>query len=78
MQQSSPFHDGLIVKFDIITDRDSAERWRGRYLLVPSDELTPPGDDEVFVHDLIGMRVASGGRWRARKRRRVLRAATRT
>jgi 16S rRNA processing protein RimM len=31
--------------------------WRQRYLLVPTDEITPPAEDEVFMHDLIGMRV---------------------
>ena len=28
-----------------------------RYLLLPADELAPPGDDEVYVHELPGMRV---------------------
>jgi 16S rRNA processing protein RimM len=40
-----------------IPDRSAAELWRGRYLLAPQDELPPPADDEVYLHDLIGMRV---------------------
>ena len=57
------FNDGLLVGFTEIPDRNAAETWRGRYLLVPGDELPPPDDDEIFVHDLIGMRVdlATGG-----------------
>ena len=38
-------------------DRNAAETWRGRYLLVPADELPPPSDDQVYVHELPGMRV---------------------
>lgn len=52
-----PFRDGLVVKFDQIPDRSEAELWRRRYLLVPASELTPPEGDQVFMHDLIGMRV---------------------
>jgi 16S rRNA processing protein RimM len=52
-----PYRGGLVIKFDAIPDRTAAEMWRQRYLLVPADEITPPGDDEVFMHDLIGMRV---------------------
>ena len=55
--RSSPFKGGLIIAFEGIESRDAAERWRDRYFLVPANEVTPPADDEVFVHDLIGMRV---------------------
>jgi 16S rRNA processing protein RimM len=40
-----------------VPDRTAAELWRGRFLLAPQDELPPPADDEVYIHDLIGMRV---------------------
>ena len=43
--------------FAEVRDRTAAETWRDRYLLVPADELPPPGDDEVYVHELPGMRV---------------------
>ncbi len=57
VEYAKPFREGLLVKFDQIDDRSAAELWRQRYLLVPSSELTPPDGDEVFMHDLIGMRV---------------------
>jgi 16S rRNA processing protein RimM len=57
VQRSRPFKGGWIVAFDKITDRNQAELWRDRYLLLPADELTPPAEDEVFQHDLLGMRV---------------------
>jgi len=55
---------GLLVQFEEISDRNSAELWRGRYLLAPFTELPPPKDDEVYLHDLVGMRVEdeAGGR----------------
>ena len=48
---------GLLVQFEEIQDRNAAELWRGRYLLAPFAELPPPKDDEVYLHDLVGMRV---------------------
>ncbi|MDB4912556.1 MAG: Ribosome maturation factor rimM [Gemmatimonadetes bacterium] len=57
VRSARPFNDGLLVAFDEVPDRNGAELWRGRYLLVPSGELPPPGDDEVYLHDLVGMRV---------------------
>jgi 16S rRNA processing protein RimM len=56
---SKPFKKGLIVQFEELQDRDSAELWRGRYLLAPFSELPPLQEDEVYLHDLIGMAVVS-------------------
>ena len=60
--RSSPFKGGLIVAFEGIVTRSAAEAWRDRTFLVPETEVAPPQDDEIFVHDLVGMRVvrASG------------------
>jgi 16S rRNA processing protein RimM len=55
--RSTPFKGGLIVAFDGIDSRTAAEAWRDRYFLVPESEVEPPSGDEVFIHDLIGMRV---------------------
>jgi len=59
VSQSKPFKKGLIVQFEELRDRDSAELWRGRYLLAPFSELPPLQQDEVYLHDLIGMTVVS-------------------
>ena len=56
---SKPFKKGLIVQFEELQDRDSAELWRGRYLLARFSELPPLQDDEVYLHDLTGMQVVS-------------------
>src|SRR5438105_196969 len=57
-----PFKQGRIVKFVGIDDRGEAELWRDRFLFVESTDLTPLEDDEVYLHELKGMRVelASG------------------
>ncbi|HEY8832720.1 MAG TPA: ribosome maturation factor RimM [Gemmatimonadaceae bacterium] len=55
--RSQPFKKGLIVQFEELRDRDSAELWRGRYLLARFSELPPLQHDEVYLHDLTGMKV---------------------
>ncbi len=57
VERASPFKGGLIVRFAEVPDRTAAERWRERALLLPYAELPPPGDDEVYLHELVGMRV---------------------
>ena len=63
IDSARPFKGGLLVHFQEITDRDTADSWRERYLLVPVEELAPPGEGQVFYHELLGMRVrhADGG-----------------
>jgi 16S rRNA processing protein RimM len=55
--RSSPFKGGLIVSLREISDRTEAERWRERYILAPENELVPPREDEIYIHDLVGMAV---------------------
>jgi 16S rRNA processing protein RimM len=50
-----------LVKVAEINDRDVADTWRGRYLLVDSSRLPTPAADEVYVFALIGMRVEVEG-----------------
>ena len=57
VESSRPFNDGYLIAFAEVPDRNVAEAWRGRYLLVPAEELPPPSEDEVYVHELPGMRV---------------------
>ena len=59
ISSARPFKQGWIVKFEEIQDRDGAELWRGRYLLARFSELPPPEEDEVYLHDLIGMKAES-------------------
>jgi 16S rRNA processing protein RimM len=54
---SRSFNEGLLVGFAEVPDRNVAETWRGRYLLLPAEELPPPSEDELYVHELPGMHV---------------------
>ena len=57
VKSARPFSEGFLVAFAEVPDRNAAETWRGRYLLLPANELPPPSEDEVYVHELPGMRV---------------------
>jgi len=57
IDSARPFKGGLLIHFQEITDRDTADSWRERYLLVPVSELAPPAEGQVFYHELLGMRV---------------------
>lgn len=50
-----PFKDGLLLTVDAISDRTEAEKWNGRHLMVPVEELSEPEEGEVFAHELVGM-----------------------
>lgn len=57
IEDARPFRDQLLVTFEEIPDRTEAEKWRDRYLLVPEDEVEPPAEDEVFIHQLVGLQL---------------------
>jgi 16S rRNA processing protein RimM len=57
VEGARPFKGGMIVKFEEIADRTAAELLRGSYVFSPFDELEPPAQDEVYLHELLGMRV---------------------
>ena len=52
-----PQKDGFIAILKGVTDRNAAEALRGTELFVPRERLPEPEEDEVYVHDLIGLTV---------------------
>ena len=56
-----PFKGGFLVVLDGLTDRNEADTWRERFLLAPAGELSPPGENEVYLDDLIGMQAVGDG-----------------
>ncbi len=52
-----PFKEGFLITFEAIRDRTEAEKWNGRYLMVPVTELSEPDAGEVFAHELVGMQL---------------------
>lgn len=52
-----PVKDGYLLTLVEIADRTEAEKWNGRCLLVPVEELSEPDEGEVFAHELVGMQL---------------------
>lgn len=57
IERSRAYHREWLVKFKEVESRDALEPWRGRFLGVPAEELAPPADDEVYLHELEGFAV---------------------
>jgi 16S rRNA processing protein RimM len=49
--------DGFIANLKGVTDRNAAEALARTELFVPRARLPEPEDDEVYIHDLIGLPV---------------------
>jgi len=57
IERSRPFHREWLVKFRGLDARGDLETWRGQFLGAVAEELQPPGEDEVYVHELEGFAV---------------------
>ncbi|MBZ6377252.1 16S rRNA processing protein RimM [Pacificimonas flava] len=44
----------IVARFEGVGDRNAAEALRGTPLTVPRSALPEPGDDEIYVADLVG------------------------
>ncbi len=45
----------VFIKFSDVHTRNDAERLRNKSLLIPENELLALGEDEFYIHNLIGM-----------------------
>ena len=57
IESTREFKRGVLVKFARHDDRDSVEEYAQRYLLAPIAELAPLEEDEVYYHQLLGLKV---------------------
>lgn len=57
VESARPFRRGFLVRFGGVEDRNAAETWRGHYVMRAVEDLEPRADDELFYHELLGMRV---------------------
>ena len=57
VEDGRPMNKEWLLRVAEVTDRDIADGWRGRYLLADESVLPEPDDDEIYIGDLIGMRV---------------------
>jgi 16S rRNA processing protein RimM len=61
VERSRAFKGGVLVKPLGVSGRgDDVEAMRGRSLLLPRAELEPLDENEVFVHQLVGLTVHAG------------------
>lgn len=52
-------HDVVLITFKGVNDRDAAERLRQRAVLVALEDAVPLAEGEVYLFELIGMRVVT-------------------
>jgi 16S rRNA processing protein RimM len=57
IERSRTYHREWLVKFEGADSRDALDPWRGLFLAVPAEQLTPPAGDEVYLHELEGFSV---------------------
>ncbi|MEP7345940.1 MAG: ribosome maturation factor RimM [Gemmatimonadaceae bacterium] len=57
--KSTPVGKGILLHLDGVEHVDAADQLRDRFFFVPLDELSPPLEEEIFRHELIGMQVAT-------------------
>ena len=57
IERSRGYHREWLVKFQDVESRDLLDTWRGQFLGAPADELTPPAEGEVYLHELEGFAV---------------------
>jgi 16S rRNA processing protein RimM len=57
IERSRAYHREWLVKFQGADGRDALDPWRGLFLAVPADQLTPLQEGEVYLHDLAGFSV---------------------
>ena len=53
------FRNGFLVGLEGVADRSRAEELRGRYLLMPIEQLEPLAEGQLFYHQLLGMEVVT-------------------
>lgn len=57
IERSRSYHREWLIKFAGADGREALEPWRGLFLAVPSERITPPAADEVYLHELTGFSV---------------------
>jgi 16S rRNA processing protein RimM len=54
-----PHQSRLLVAFDEVKDRDTADSLRGEYLFVPADDVPDLPEGEFWPHQLVGCEVVT-------------------
>lgn len=60
IERSRSYHREWLVAFEGYPDRSAVDPWHDLLLTAPEDQLKPPEDGEVYVHELAGFAVVDG------------------
>ena len=61
IEMAEPFQGGFRVQFSGIADRNEADRWRNRHVLLARAELPEPDENEIYLFHLVGLTVEHQG-----------------
>lgn len=61
IEMAEPFQGGFRVQFSGIADRNEADRWRNRSVLLSRALLPEPDENEIYLYDLVGLTVEGQG-----------------
>ena len=59
VQRSRRVRGGMVVKLDIVNDRNQAELLRGREITVTPDQVSPPPQGSYYHFQVLGLSVLS-------------------
>jgi 16S rRNA processing protein RimM len=57
IERSRAYHREWLVKFAGADVREAIEPWRGLFVAVPAEQVVPPAEGEVWIHELAGFSV---------------------
>jgi len=57
IERSRAYHRAWLVKFEGADGREALEPWRSLFLAMPAEQLAPPAEGEVYLHELEGFSV---------------------
>lgn len=59
VEEVRPYRRGFLLRLEGIDDRDRADVLRNRYLIRPFEAVEPLAEDEIFYHQLLGLKVVT-------------------
>lgn len=61
IERSRPYHRAWLLHFEGIETREELAEMRERHLAMPISEARPLEDGEFYMHELVGLTVATAG-----------------
>jgi 16S rRNA processing protein RimM len=61
IERSRPYHRAWLLHFEGIETREAMAGMRERHLAIPVTEARPLEDGEFYMHELVGLAVATAG-----------------